>query len=297
MIRLRTLQDQAAVGRCLCHLGLVADRQANHQQAIAKYEEALPLARSTGDETFAPLLLGNLGGAYVSAGDLARGEALYAEALDQSRKLGDRFGVAINPYNLADCLKGRGELGGAWEQYRESLVITQELGERHLASRILDRIAILLVTAGLPRPAAHLLCAAATNRREIGDTLFPIEKESVAETIATTRAALGEEAFQAAWEAGASLSPDRAAAEALAIDVPPAIGERHARLLVQLQLGLTTREVEVLGLVAAGWADKEIASALAISRHTASKHVVAVRAKLRAPSRTGAVAAHEAGLL
>ena len=61
---------------------------------------------------------------------------------------------------------------------------------------------------------------------------------------------------------------------------------------------LTAREVEVLQLVAEGWADKEIASTLAISRHTASKHVAAVRTKLQAPSRTGAVAAaREAGLL
>jgi DNA-binding NarL/FixJ family response regulator len=58
------------------------------------------------------------------------------------------------------------------------------------------------------------------------------------------------------------------------------------------------REVEVLHLVAAGQADKEIAAALAISRSTASKHVAALRAKLAAPSRTGAVtAAREAGLL
>jgi tetratricopeptide (TPR) repeat protein len=298
LLRLRALQDQAAIGRCLCHLGLVADRQGEHERAIDYYEEALPLARATDDESLAALLLGNLGGAYISSGDLACGEALYAEALDQSRKLGDRFGVAINLYNLADCVKGRGEVAGAWDQYRESLVITHELGERHLASRILDRVAQLLVTAGLPRPAAHLLGAAAAHRREIGDTLFPIEEESVTEAIATTRAALGEEAFKAAWDTGESLSPDQVVAEALAIDLPPAIDERHARLMAQLQLGLTTREVEVLALVAEGWADKEIASALAISRHTASKHVAAVRAKLHAPSRTGAVTtARKAGLL
>ena len=65
-----------------------------------------------------------------------------------------------------------------------------------------------------------------------------------------------------------------------------------------MELGLTTREVEVLRLVAAGWADKEIATTLAISRHTASKHVASVRAKLAAPSRTAAVAAaREAGIL
>ena len=55
----------------------------------------------------------------------------------------------------------------------------------------------------------------------------------------------------------------------------------------------------MLRLVAAGWADKEIASTLTISRHTASKHVAAVRTKLDAPSRTAAVAVAraEAGLL
>ncbi len=55
---------------------------------------------------------------------------------------------------------------------------------------------------------------------------------------------------------------------------------------------------EVLRLVAAGRSDKEIATALGISRNTASKHVAALRAKLAAPSRTGAVTtAREAGLL
>src|SRR5215203_4159365 len=89
-------------------------------------------------------------------------------------------------------------IAGAWEQYRESLITTHELGERRLASRILDRIAHLLVTTGLPRPEAHLLGAAAAQRREIGDMLFPIEEEFVAETIEMSRAALGEEAFEAA---------------------------------------------------------------------------------------------------
>jgi predicted ATPase/DNA-binding CsgD family transcriptional regulator len=296
--RLRAHHDADPISRCLCDLGLVAERRGDPGRALAYYEEALPLARAGGDEVFAALLLSNLAGAYMSVGDWARGEALTAEALDQSRILGDRFGTAINLYNLADCLYRRGEVTGAWERYRESLIITHELGERHLASRILDRIAQLLAAAGLPRPAAHLLAAAAAQRREIGDTLFPIEEEPVVETIATTRAALSEEAFAAAWEAGASLSPDQAVAEALAIDLPPAIDQQPARRRAQVELGLTTREVEVLRFVAEGRADKEIASALAISRHTASKHVAAVRAKLAAPSRTAAVAAaREAGLL
>jgi predicted ATPase/DNA-binding CsgD family transcriptional regulator len=297
LVVLRSLRDESAIARCLADLGLVAERRGDSVRALAYCEEALPLARSGGDQVFAALLLSNLAGAYMGTGDWARGEALAEEALVQSRLLGDHFGTAVNLYNIAECVQHRGDIIGAWERNRESLVITHELGERHLASRILDRIAQVLVTAGLPRPAAHLLGAAAAQRREIGDTLFPVEEQSVTETIARTRAALGEESFQAAWEAGESLSPDQAVAEALAIDLP-AIADQHGPLRLALELGLTMREVEVLRLVAAGWADKEIASALAISRHTASKHVAAVRLKLHAPSRTAAVAAaREAGLL
>lgn len=296
--RFRSHEDAGAIGRCLTDLGLVAHRRGDALRAIAYYEEALPIARETGDVAFAALLLGNLGGAWLDAGDPARGEALYAEALDQSRLLDDQFGVAVNLYNLADCLKERGAIAGAWEQYRESLVITEALGERHLASRILDRLAHLATIAGLPRPAGRLLGAAAALRTEIDDTLFPIEEASVAEAVALTRAALGDDAFQTAWDVGQALPFDRAVAEVLAIALPPAIDEQRAATEAQLALGLSAREVEVLHLVAVGQADKEIASALGISRHTVAKHVAALRAKLEAPSRTGAVnVAREAGLL
>ena len=52
--------------------------------------------------------------------------------------------------------------------------------------------------------------------------------------------------------------------------------------------GLTFRELTVLHLVAAGRADKEIASELGISPHTASKHVKNIMSKMKAMSRTDA---------
>ncbi|TAK02440.1 MAG: helix-turn-helix transcriptional regulator [Chloroflexota bacterium] len=62
-------------------------------------------------------------------------------------------------------------------------------------------------------------------------------------------------------------------------------------------LGLTEREVEVLGLVAAGWTNQQIADALYITRKTASVHVSNILAKLEVDHRTGAAAvAHRLGL-
>ena len=61
---------------------------------------------------------------------------------------------------------------------------------------------------------------------------------------------------------------------------------------------LSTREVEILRLVAQGLNDAEIAERLVLSPHTVHRHVANVRTKLRLPSRTAAVAyAARAGLL
>jgi DNA-binding NarL/FixJ family response regulator len=52
---------------------------------------------------------------------------------------------------------------------------------------------------------------------------------------------------------------------------------------------LTEREVEVLGLLASGLANKQIAVELGISEHTVKFHVSSIYAKLNAASRTQAV--------
>jgi DNA-binding NarL/FixJ family response regulator len=63
------------------------------------------------------------------------------------------------------------------------------------------------------------------------------------------------------------------------------------------EAGLTTREREVLRLLAAGRSNREIAAVLYIAPKTASVHVSNILAKLNANSRTEAAAiAHREGL-
>jgi DNA-binding NarL/FixJ family response regulator len=52
--------------------------------------------------------------------------------------------------------------------------------------------------------------------------------------------------------------------------------------------GLTTRELEVLRLVAAAKTNREIASALVISERTVARHLQNIFAKLRVSTRTAA---------
>jgi len=60
--------------------------------------------------------------------------------------------------------------------------------------------------------------------------------------------------------------------------------------LAELPEPLTRREREVLQMLAAGLANKEIAARLNISDHTAKFHVAAILGKLGAATRTEAVA-------
>jgi DNA-binding NarL/FixJ family response regulator len=54
-------------------------------------------------------------------------------------------------------------------------------------------------------------------------------------------------------------------------------------------LGLTGRELEVLGLVGDGLTDPQIAARLVISEHTVHRHVSNILAKLSCSSRAAAV--------
>lgn len=70
------------------------------------------------------------------------------------------------------------------------------------------------------------------------------------------------------------------------LGVPGATGVRTERGKAAIPARLTKREIEVLGLVAAGKTNREIAQQLHISEHTVARHVSNLFAKTGATSRT-----------
>jgi DNA-binding NarL/FixJ family response regulator len=78
---------------------------------------------------------------------------------------------------------------------------------------------------------------------------------------------------------------------------PPATSEESASRRAGLAMGLSSREVDVLALIADGLSDREIAGRLFISERTASHHVSHILTKLALGRRGEAAAvAHRMGL-
>jgi DNA-binding CsgD family transcriptional regulator len=146
-------------------------------------------------------------------------------------------------------------------------------------------------------PDADAFANAATAAARIGDTwqtaLAHLYEADGASTAGDASRAV--DALRSAYACAAALGarPLLADIEALgrrariSLEAPPAprLGERDT-----IRLGLTSREAEVLGLVAAGKSNREIGSELFISQKTASVHVSNILRKLGVSSRVEAAA-------
>jgi predicted ATPase/DNA-binding CsgD family transcriptional regulator len=296
--------DTAEIAFARMAQSILAIHERDFAAAAALGVESATLYQSIGDAGHA------MAGRFVQAraaqyaGDLDGAEAIYHQLLSDGPDL--PYPRAIIAQSLALTANARGDHRRALAHAAGVLAPLLEFGELSGFAVCLDTVAAAQGSLGQPGRAVRLFAAAATARAAVGIPMIPADDPWYERAITSAKTALGETEFAAEWEAGRALSPAEALRQVLAdvdvgeeaaLDRDDVLGRIDASQ-TQVATWLTMRELEVLRLVAAGQADKEIAAALAISRHTASKHVAAIRAKLAAPSRTAAVAvAREAGLL
>ena len=181
---------------------------------------------------------------------------------------------------------------------REALAVLRRLGASNSAAITLEIMAWTVQARGHGERAAAVLGAASALREAGGISREVLDQSIYEETLATVRAAAGEDRFAAGWARGRALSLDAAIAEAF----PPA--ERtvptHGSTPTDAAsgAGLSQRELEVLRLVAQGKSNPEIADDLVISVHTVVRHANHIFAKLGVSNRVEAAAyAHRHGLV
>ncbi|MHB8960165.1 MAG: helix-turn-helix transcriptional regulator [Candidatus Limnocylindrales bacterium] len=210
---------------------------------------------------------------------------------------------------LAFALARAGDLDAAAEAYEAALPDLRAGGNRFATGRAIGDLARIAITRGDPGRAVRL-CEAELERtsRESAATDSP----AVWAVMASARAELGQadladgdarRALELATRSGdapvarsAQATLDRVG-PLLANDAP-ASRRREGEGLDAPAEALTTRELEVLCLVALGRSNSQVATELFVTVGTVKSHVHTISGKLGAANRTEAVArARELGLL
>ncbi len=314
----RSLDDSRGVAEAYTGLALVRRTRGDYPEAEALFEEALAVYEGLGEEAGIARTLDRLALNLVVAGDDARARPLFERSLELFRRLGDPHGIALELYGLAvtrpagahvaaqahaaeslEILRAVGDrrtlgkvfwvvaeinadLGDAENaaaQFEESLTLFIEFGDRWFSGLVLESAAFLAAATGHAERAVSLLGAADSVWAALDVPLMARLRERHDRVLAETRSRLGENRFAELWEGGTRV-PLRATVEIVA---PARTAEP-----VDSPDGLTTRELEVLALVAEGRTDAEVAEGLVVSLRTVHAHLRSIYRKLDVHTRSAA---------
>jgi LuxR family transcriptional regulator, maltose regulon positive regulatory protein len=322
------LRIRMLLGECRVHYGGVlmwhgAWRQAEEQlaRAAADFAASRPLAavesvarlaelrRRQGRLDEAEGLLEEVQGHHLSIlgrahlaldrGDVERAADLAERAL-RSLPEEDRTGRAAWLEVLACVRAVLGDHTEAAAAADELEVIAEAIGTDPLRASAKFAGGVATATTG-DHPAARRLLEDATDlylrcRAPFETARSRIELSGTLHAMGRTAAAIEElqKALRSLRELGAGHEAARAASRLSELGAPVDRGLRSGAR----SPALTTRQLDVLRLVAEGLSDKEIARRLVLSEHTVHRHIANILTRFGVPSRAAAVAqAKELALL
>lgn len=262
--------NDAATGAALYQQGELHRLQGDFAAAEAAFRDA---SRS-GHEPQPGLALLRLaqGDDNAAAATIRRVLAETAEPLYRARLLPAEAEIAVAVRDLAEARRAADELSAIAGNYDAVML-------RAIAAHVQGLISL---AEGDAQTALVSLRASRATWQELD---APYE-------VARTRALIGLACRSLGDEDSALLELEGAATTFEQLGALPDLARVEALARPQLPdtYGLTSRELEVLRLVAAGKTNRDIAADLVISEHTVARHVQNIFTKLRVSSRTAATA-------
>jgi DNA-binding CsgD family transcriptional regulator/tetratricopeptide (TPR) repeat protein len=302
------IQSEYARARALCEESLAMQRELENTWGIicslllsaqvllesqgdpasirSLLEEGMALTRELGDKELIAWWCELSGWFFLSQGDAGTAHPLLEKSLALFREGGQRQYIAELLSLLARLAVVQGEHATARDLYEESLTLTREMDYQLGIAPCLEGLAVVVAAQGEPTWAARLWGTAEALRQAIGAPLPLVERADYERAVASAHAQLGEEAFVAAWVEGRTMTLEQALAQQGHVAIPQ-LTTTEAQPPTY-RVGLTTREVEVLRLLARGLTSAQIAEQLVISLLTVNTHVRSIYSKLGVTSRSTA---------
>ena len=204
----------------LRELGLVAYHQGDYDRAVRLSEQALAMSRESGSAFGSGLAVCTLADALRAQGDIERARTLLAESLASLRRrtyplrVANAVAITLSRLGSIECELGRD--ARALELHKESLVLARQYGFTFDVFSCMEGLARVEAIQGRPERAARLLGASAARREDMGTQLTQITRADHDHAGAIARAALGEAAFEVAWNDGHQRSLNEIMDETLA---------------------------------------------------------------------------------
>ncbi len=273
-------------------LGLVAADEGDNAGAQALFERALATYREHGNALRAGFVLVELGNLARRGGDLTAARAHLQEARALHARVGSRLGLTASLVNLARLELAQGRPQDAAPLLHEALPMAREAGARLWMARALETLAGVHARAAQARTVARVLGRAAELRAQAGAPATPVEREWLARVTASAQGALGASGFAAEYAQGRTLALEAQPPTPPApVNVEVTGGDRPTPAEPEALAVLTGREREVLGLLAQGLTNAQMAARLGVGVVTVNTHVRSVYAKLNVQTRAAATRA------
>jgi predicted ATPase/DNA-binding CsgD family transcriptional regulator len=270
---------------------LRAEDHANYPQAEMDFKVARTLSVQAGDIWQGIQCDYHLGVVAYGQGRLERSVEILEAAQAAAVAIGDPFTPAWCLVYLTFIACERGDTEGAvallsqHPDVNRSADLQQERLDHEHESMV--RAAAGVVACALDRyQLAARLLGSAVNEAEL---CYP-EQIIAGHCLDSARRALGDDEFYSLWNAGYRMRP-----EEVQVDFEHLLAEGRGKLEPDVPVaspphGLSSRELEVVRLLADGMNNKEIANALFVSPRTINSHLDHILTKLDVRSRTAAVA-------
>ena len=165
----------------------------------------------------------NLGAVSLASGDFRAGLEYSPDAVERFRALGSESGAASALVNCGWSAHALGDDARAESWFREVISVAGGLSAVQLIAAGAVGLGVALVAGtrrGEERSSSQRLRRSATSSRPTFDD--DSERQECEAAVATAKAALGEEAFAAAWARGEAMTPE----EIVAFCTEPPAAER-----------------------------------------------------------------------
>ncbi|HET8845326.1 MAG TPA: tetratricopeptide repeat protein, partial [Ktedonobacteraceae bacterium] len=285
---LELLGDRAERIVTLIGQGQIALSLNLHDQANQYLKEALHLSRELDYTSGLVQTLCGLGDLERIQGNWSSAILYYTQALEVAKNTDDKLTRIYLLFGLGDAARELGKLALACSQIKQGLYLAWEIGNSIALPSGMEALAWLCIQSGQPESAAHLLGAAHELRETLQIPLAPVYQTPYASRLTALKASIGQEAFDKYQAEGRSLLLQQVMNSSVAGVHISEIQEELAQTSPTLPYKLTRRELDVLRLLAQGYADARIANLLFISPRTVNTHLRSIYAKLGVSSRSAA---------